>query len=440
VDSAETPSLPHLTLRRVFQTWWPLAASWLLMATDQPAMSAIVARLADPEINLAAWGGVVFPLALIIEAPIIMLLSASTALCKDWDSYWKVFRFMMAAGAVLTGVHVLIAFTPLYFVVVRGVIGAPEEIVGPARTGLMLMTPWTWAIAFRRFNQGVLIRFGHSRAVGIGTVLRLVTNGLVLAIGYAVGTIPGIAVAGAAIAMGVLSEAIYAGLRVRPVLREQVRNAPPVECPLTLRSFLAFYVPLALTSLLLLLVQPIGSMALSRMRDPLTSLAVWPVATSLLFLVRSLGLAFNEVVVALMGEPGAVKALRRFAGRLLSLTTALYLLIVATPLAGLWLGGISALSAPLAQLGGRALWLALPIPALTVLQSLFQGGLVHAGRTRGIIEAMAIFLSATTAVLWGAVVWGQQAGLYYALVAFTIGALMQTLWLWFRSRSVVSPA
>ena len=103
-------------MRRIVQTWWPLAASWLLMSAEGSAVSAIVARLADPEINLAAYGGVVFPLSLIIESPIIMLLSASTALSKDWDSYLKLKRFMMRAGALLTTLHVLIAFTPLYHI------------------------------------------------------------------------------------------------------------------------------------------------------------------------------------------------------------------------------------------------------------------------------------------------------------------------------------
>ena len=65
---------------RIVQIWWPLAASWLLMAVELPALSAVVARLANPEINLAAYGGIVFPVSLIIESPIIMLLSASTAL------------------------------------------------------------------------------------------------------------------------------------------------------------------------------------------------------------------------------------------------------------------------------------------------------------------------------------------------------------------------
>ena len=57
------------------------------MSIELPAINAIVARLMNPEISLAAYGGVVYPIALIIEAPVIMLLAASTALSRDWDSY-----------------------------------------------------------------------------------------------------------------------------------------------------------------------------------------------------------------------------------------------------------------------------------------------------------------------------------------------------------------
>ncbi|RPI23595.1 MAG: hypothetical protein EHM70_22315, partial [Chloroflexota bacterium] len=259
----------ELPIPHIIRTWWPLAASWLLMGAEVPALSAIVARLENPEINLAAYGGVIFPLALIIESPIIMLLAASTALSKDWESYNKLRRFMMRAGAILTAVHMLVAFTPLYYLVVEGILGAPAEIVEPARYGLMIMTPWTWSIAYRRFNQGVLIRFGHSQAVGAGTMIRLCADGLVLFAGYVIGTIPGTIVATCAVAAGVISEAIYAGIVVRPVIRDQLKVAPRASDTVTLRSFLSFYVPLAMTSLLGLLAQPIGSAALSRMPSPL---------------------------------------------------------------------------------------------------------------------------------------------------------------------------
>jgi hypothetical protein len=426
-----------LPMRRIVQTWWPLAASWLLMAVESPALSAVVARLANPEINLAAWGGVVFPLSLVIESPIIMLLSASTALSKDWDSYLKLKRFMMHAGVLLTTLHVLIAFTPLYYFVVVGLIGAPSEIIEPARIGLMIMTPWTWAIAYRRFNQGVLIRFGHSRSVGLGTLVRLSTDGLVLGIGYLIGVIPGVVVAASAVAAGVVSEAIYAGLRVRLVVRDQLRQTAPAEQPLTFRPFLDFYTPLAMTSLLNFLVQPMGSAALSRMPDALESLAVWSVVSGLIFMLRSPGYAYNEVVVAMLDEPRAVSNLSRFTVVLAALTTVLLLIAAATPLAGFWFERVSALTPPLATLAHWGLWIALPIPGLAALQSWYQGTLVHSRRTRAITEAMAIFLLTTIAILWAGVAWGQVTGLYIGLAAFTASTFMQTAWLRQRSRPVV---
>jgi hypothetical protein len=123
----------------------------------------VVARLVAPEIHLAAWGGTVWPLALVVESPIIMLLSASTALSKDRDSYLRLRRFMMRASAVLTVLHVWIAFTPLYYVVAVEMIGAPAEIVEPGRLGMMIMVPWTWSIAYRRCYDTLILTFGQYR-------------------------------------------------------------------------------------------------------------------------------------------------------------------------------------------------------------------------------------------------------------------------------------
>lgn len=423
-----------LPLNRIFRTWWPLAASWVLMGAELPALSAVVARLPEPEINLAAYGGIVFPIALIIESPVIMLLAASTALSKDWASYQKVRRFMMAAGASLTALHVLIAFTPLYDFIVERILGSPAEIIEPGRIGLMIMTPWTWSIAYRRFNQGVLIRYGYSKAVGAGTAVRLTADLAVLLIGYLIGTVPGIVVATSAVAAGVISEAVYAGIVVRPVLRTQVKVMPAVEPPLTLRAFRDFYFPLVLTSLLTLLVQPIGSAALSRMPQALASLAVWPVVSGLIFMLRSLGMAYNEVVVALLDEPLSTGSLRRFTALLAGSTTLLQLAITATPLAGLWFEGISGLEPGLASLAVSGMWIALPMPALSAAQSWCQGLILHDRRTRGITEAVIIFLLTCITVLSIGVAWGGATGLFVGLAAFVGAMILQTVWLWHRSR------
>ena len=404
------------------------------MSLELPALSAVIARLPNPDINLAAYGGVVFPLALILESPIIMLLAASTALSKDCASYQRLRTYMMRAGLLLTILHILVAFTPLYYVVVVSIIGAPREIVEPARLGLMIMTPWPWSIAYRRFNQGVLIRSGHSKAVGLGTVIRLSANLIVLTIGYIPGNIPGIVVGTSAVACGVISEAIYAGLVIRPVLYNEMRLEPVVEPPLNWQIFSSFYFPLVMTSLLSLLANPIGSAALSRMPLALESLAVWPVIGGFIFILRSLGIAYNEVVVALLDECGAYPYLKRFADLLAAITTTLLLLVTVTPLAHFWFQGISALRPELARLAQHALWFALPLPALSVLQSWYQGVILNSKRTYGITESVIIYLFTSLIVLGAGVAARKITGLNIGILALTLSVATQTGWLWYRSR------
>jgi hypothetical protein len=431
-----SPAQTPLSMRHIVRTWWPLAASWLLMTAELSLMSAVIARLAASAINLAAWG-VVFALSIIIQAPSTMLLAASTALSKDWDSYLKMHRFMLGISAFLTALHALIAFTPLYYVVVGGLIGAPAEIIEPARLGLMIMVPWSWGTAYRRFQQGVLIRFGHSQAIVWGSLIRLSIDSLMLMTGYMLGVIPGVIVATSAIIIGVLSEAIYTGLRVRPILRHQLKPAAPVEPTLTSRAFLDFYIPLAITTLLTMLVQPLVSAALSRMPNALESLAVWPVLFGFLLMWQSVGIAYNEAVITLLDRPYAVRGLQRFTVLLVTLTTVLLLIMVATPLATLWFKQVTVITPSLVALTRQALWLGLLLPGLRVLQSWYQGAITYSRQTRGITESIVVFLLTSGVILWAGVAWGQAAGIYVSMLAFVTGFLTQTGWLWQRSRPVI---
>ena len=434
-----TPSPPseRLTPREVLGAWWPLAASWLLMGLELPLVSAMMARMARPTVSLAAYGGVVFPLALLIESPIIMMLSASTALCRDMGSYRLVRRFMFWTAGSLTMLHALVAFTPLYDVVVRGWMGAPAEILEPARRGLQIMLPWSLSIAYRRFSQGLLIRFGRPRAVSLGTLVRLLANVLVLAVGFALRTVPGIIVGTLAVAAGVVCEALFAGAMARPVVRGALREAAPQAVPLTPGAFLRFYVPLAMMPLIAFLAIPLASAAVSRMPRPIDSLATWPVVTGLVFTLRSFGFAMNEVVVSLLDRPKPVAALRRFSIRLAAVTTAALLLVAATPIGALWLGRVSALPPNLVALGSVGLWVCLLLPALSVFQSWFQGVIVHSRLTRGVTESVLLLLVTMAAVLGLGIRTGRFAGLHVALAAMVAGNAAQVIWLWWRARGVI---
>lgn len=424
----------RMPLTKVAARWWPLAASWAFMGIELPLVSAVMARLADPDIHLAAYGGFVFPVSLIIEAPIIMLLAASTALGKDTASYRLMHRFMMTSGFLLTALHAALAFTPLFDLVLVPLLDPPAGVIEPARLGLRIMLPWTWTIAYRRFHQGLLIRFGYSGVVGIGTAVRLVTVSTVAFTGLALAALPGVVVATLAIAAGVTAEAIYTGLRARPIVTGPLRDAAPVHPALNGRAFADFYVPLALTSLLLLIVQPMGAAAISRMPEALASLAAWPVVNGLLFMFRSVGFAYSEVVVALMDEPGAEEALARFTVILAVGTGVATLLIAATPAADLWFGTVSGLRPRLVELARSAFWVGMVWAPLDVARNYLQARLVHARRTRGISESVGIFLVVSGALLAAGVALQPGEGLVVAMVAFVSGTSAQIGWLLHRLR------
>ena len=317
-----------------------------------------------------------------------------------------------------------------------GILGVPADIREPARIGLRIMLPWTFSIAYRRTMQGVLIRFGHPRAVGIGTAVRLTANVSVLAIGYAL-RLPGIVAGTLAVAMGVMSEAVYAAIRVHPVLRDQVRKAPTPAQPLTMARFVRFYLPLSVTPLIMFLAMPMNSAAMSRMARPLDSLAVWPVIGGLVFTLRSVGFALNEVVVALIEREGAVQALRRFAFGLALITSSLLLLLAVTPLGGVWFGRVAALAPDLQALARTGLWVAIALPALSALQSLYQGAIVHSHQTRGVTESVVVYLATSIAVLGAGVAWLPIPGLFVALAALVLSTAAMVGWLRVRAAGVM---
>jgi len=404
------------------------------MGLEGPTLCMVLARLSDAKVHLAAFGGIVFPTALLVEAPIIMMLAASTALSRDRDSYRRLLRFTTYAGAILTAVHCLVAFTPLYDLLVEHVFDSPEEIREPGRLGLRIMIPWTWAIADRRFHQGVLIRFGRSKVVGRTTILRLLTSGGVLLTGYVVGSRPGIEVASTALALGVVAEMLFVRWAVRPIVRGELAAAAPRGEPLTLRRILAFYVPLALTPLLTLTTNAIGSAAMGRMPLSLESLASWTVVIFLIFLSRCPGMALNGVVIRHAEDAGGRLQLRRLAVRIAVGAAAFLVLLTATPISTLWFTHVVPLEPELFDLARTGLWLGLLLPLLTVVHSFYTGYLVNDHRTREVTESVALFLLVTSFVLGAGVLTQRWTGLIVTLIAVTCGAIAQAAWLRVRER------
>jgi hypothetical protein len=77
------------------------------------------------------------------------------------------------------------------------------------------------------------------------------------------------------------------------------------------------------------------------------------------------------------------------------------------------------------------------MPALAVLQSWYQGALLHSHRTKAITEAVVVYLFVNIATLSLGVLSANVIGLYIGLASFVLSTFIQTVWLWFRSRGAI---
>jgi hypothetical protein len=150
---------------------------------------------------------VTFDMGFLLESPIVMLLSASVALTRD-RLPMLLRRITVWLSAVMTGVFALVAFTPAYDLVVVRVIGVPVDVAAQARPALGLLLPWVGAVAWRRFHQGPMIMAGLTRLISVGTVIRLTTLCVVLAIGVWQPLLSGAMLGALALSASVIVEAL----------------------------------------------------------------------------------------------------------------------------------------------------------------------------------------------------------------------------------------
>lgn len=424
------PSNPSpVTTRSLFLFWLPMMATWLMMSVEGPFLAAVIARLADPKFNLAAYG-VAFSFALIVEAPIIMMMSASTALVSDRLSYRRLRNFTATLNGVITVIMLIVIFPPVFSFLARDLIALPEEVARLTHLATALLLPWPAAIGFRRFYQGLLIRANLTRRVAYGTVVRLVTMAAAALAAALWSELPGSAVGALALSVGVVAEALASRVMVRGTVRALRAGGDDPTVVMSYRSIAAFYYPLAMTSILAMGVHPMITFFLGQSRFPLESLAVLPVVNSLVFLFRSFGLSYQEVAIARFGRAMEhLVPVRRFAVGLGVASTAGLAIMVLTPLADAWFITLSGLSLSLASFAILPAQLLVLMPATSVLLNFQRSVLVATKRTAPITWATVVEISVIIATLAIAIGIFDAVGAIAAAIAILTGRLAANAWL-----------
>lgn len=425
----------RLTYREIFALWLPLALSGEMMSISGPVISAAVSRLPEATLNLAAYG-FIMSIAVLIESPVIMMLSASVALVRSRASYLIVRRFVIHLSLVVTSIGLLVYFTPLYDFLFLRVMGLPQEIAQTAHPALQVLLFWPVSIAWRRFFQGILIWQGRSALIAYGTVCRLLTMATTLIVGLVLQTIPGVLLAGLAEGLSVIVEMFIIAWWTRPLIRERVLpipNDPPGAAPLNYRRLFRFYLPLAGTDAMRVVARPILTAGIARMPNPTLSLAAWSVAQGLSFLFASFVMAIQEVVVARAGTRENERRLAIFAAGLGVVFSLLSATMVVTPLAHEYFAGLVGVPAPVEALAIPVALIMFAMPLLFAARNVLRGVLIVRRHTDLVQMAMLANLLMVILLLVIGVFWGGAAGAIiaaWAMLGAQIFEIVVLGWLW----------
>lgn len=430
-------TLQNISLKKIFVFWLPLAATWLMMAGEGPFIAAIIARLADLKNNLAAYW-VAYAIALIIEGPVIMMLSASTALVRSRQSFQKLRSFTYALNAITTGVLLIILIPAVYDLIAVEIMNLSERVAYLTYYALIILLPWPGAIGYRRFYQGILIRNHSTRKVAYGTIIRLFSMAATALILFYL-NVNGTWVGAAALSVAVTVEAVASRIMVHSTLKKLKYIEPkPDEDILTYPSIFKFYYPLALTSLIGLSVHPLVTFFLGQSRYALESLAVMSVIHSLIFIFRSIGLSYLEAAITFLGDKfEGYKQVRKFAIILGIGVFAGMSIIAFTPFANIWFKVVSGLTDELAEFSLTPTRIMVLMPVLTLVLATQRAILVNGKYTGPITIATIIEIASIIIILSISIHLMNAIGAIAAAYALVFGRLLANGFLGTRVRKIL---
>lgn len=309
----EEPASQSLTQGTIFRFYLPLAVSWIFMSIETPIAAAILSRLTHAEVNTAA-NLIMGAIALWIESPVIDLLATSTTLAKSRFNYLVLRRFALWMMAWVTVAHTVVAATPLYWPIVGGLLHQDARVVQALHIPLIIMIPWSGFIGWRRYLQGIMIRHGDTKVIGIGTTVRVATMAGVGFGLYFFAPLPGLVIVATALVSSVIAESVFIHFASKPTLRREF-DGPETSSDegLTMAKLAWFHLPLTASTMVTLLALPFTGVALALTSQPILAPAAWLVTLALLSPLRTITYALTEPTIALYKDKASLRQLRRFA-------------------------------------------------------------------------------------------------------------------------------
>ena len=339
-------------------------------------------------------------------------------------------RYALIVNILLTILSALIAFTPLLDVYLGTILDIPQQLIDESRRPMAILVLWTWFIGYRRLHQGILINADRTQTITIGTFIRLISSASVaFALGFWT-NIPGAEIGAWSLIVAVFVEMIYVHQVSRPVVEKLKSKIDSQDKEaLTLLKVMRFHLPLAFTTAMSWFILPMTQRALAQSDNAVDVLAAYPVIYSIMMMMRSGGISWQEAVIALNKGDEERQAIQKFTINLGIATSAILLIFAASPLIKFYTGQILDVSERLIPLIVTGSLFAVFVPLLSTLQSYLRALLMGKDDTNPIYQAMIIGFVITIVVLFGGIYLGFDA-IPVAITALTIGVATELLYLW----------
>lgn len=410
----------QLRFGQILAFYAPLVLTSQMMTLSNPLINLRLSRTPDPQLHLAAYG-VCFGLVVLFNAPLLVAPNAGAGLLGGPRSYRRLWRALLAVGALTSALDLALGLTPLGDWAFQGLLDCTPRVSDEARRVALAHSPIPLLLGLRGLRTALALRTERTRLLTQATALRLGTLSLWLWL------LPwflpvGAATAALALSLGIAAETAWVWWVTRGFVDELEGRGHEGADDIRWGQLWSFAAPLVVAALSWTGLRPLINGILGRTTDSEAAQASFGVLHPLILLTASALWALQNTGQILASSPDRARVFLRFSLGMTGIFCALTFALGWVPALRAWVL-TSVFPLPPDLLGYvdpamRLLWLA---PLGLGMRAAAKGMILSSGRT-GIIS-----VSATAYLLLAALAGGVTVGLHPAVNGAVLGVSLVVL-------------
>ena len=379
--------------RRYGRFYWPLALSGFALLLEQQFQNGVLAQYPGAEVKLATFalasGSYQMVNAMLVFLPQLVAVMARTTADRHLCA-----RFANGAGLLLTLPLLFMGYTAPGHGLLAWWLNIPSEQLPEVVRYLQWLAPLTWFNAWRYYGTGVLVLAERTRTVTLFNVIHLGVLVTVLLTGLrrSWSALHTMALA------TLLANLLHFTLCLLTVRRTRIPDhQSQAESTATIGGLLAFYWPMAVTSLFFAMSRPVLYAYVNLTAAAAATIAALRVGFDFTAMFQNPINQFRHVYATYgAADPRGVA---RFMFRVTALYLGIMCAVVFTPLSRLFFGRIMGLDGAVLALTLRATRVLLLLPLLIMVRNLYHGRMMVRRRTTfmavaALVRVVAIALAA----------------------------------------------